>query len=199
MTHICVSNITIIGSDNGLSPGRRQAIIGTNAGIMLFWHLGTNFNDISIEFHIFSFKKMHFKRSSGKWRPCCLGINVLCGSILVRWQIQLLDEVVTKLPNWAWILLPMAKSKSMPRIEKYETVYVQCEKGGIAELISSPIFRIRLQSLPKHFFNKFRCVSEKLCVLVVHQVASGVTTLCGNWNRLGNWHRCYEHMVFREI
>ena len=30
VTHICVSNLTIIGSDNGLSPGRRQAIIGTS-------------------------------------------------------------------------------------------------------------------------------------------------------------------------
>ena len=26
VTHICVGNLTIIGSDNGLSPGRRQAI-----------------------------------------------------------------------------------------------------------------------------------------------------------------------------
>ena len=29
MTHICVGKLTIIGSDNGLSPGRRQAIIWT--------------------------------------------------------------------------------------------------------------------------------------------------------------------------
>ena len=29
--HICVSKLTIIGSENGLSPGRRQAIIWTNA------------------------------------------------------------------------------------------------------------------------------------------------------------------------
>ena len=35
VTHICVGNLTIIGSDNGLSPGRRQAIIWTNAGILL--------------------------------------------------------------------------------------------------------------------------------------------------------------------
>ena len=27
VTHICVGKLTIIGSDNGLSPGRRQAII----------------------------------------------------------------------------------------------------------------------------------------------------------------------------
>ena len=35
VTHICVSNLAIIGSDNGLSPGRRQAIIWPNAGILL--------------------------------------------------------------------------------------------------------------------------------------------------------------------
>ena len=33
VTHICVGNLTIIGSDNGLSPGRRQAITWTNVGI----------------------------------------------------------------------------------------------------------------------------------------------------------------------
>ena len=31
MPHICVSKLTVIGLDNGLSPGRRQAIIWTNA------------------------------------------------------------------------------------------------------------------------------------------------------------------------
>ena len=35
VTHICVNKLTVIGSDNGLSPGRRQAIIWTNAGILL--------------------------------------------------------------------------------------------------------------------------------------------------------------------
>ena len=77
MTHICVSKLTIIGSDNGLSPGRRQAIIWTNAGILLIGPLGTNFNETSIEIHTFSFKKIHLKLSSGKWRPFCLGLNVL--------------------------------------------------------------------------------------------------------------------------
>ena len=32
--HICVKKLALIGSDNGLSPGRRQAIIWTNAGIL---------------------------------------------------------------------------------------------------------------------------------------------------------------------
>ena len=77
MTHICVSKITIIGSDNGLPPGRRQAIIWTNAGILLIESLGTNFSEILIAIHTFSFKKMHLNMSSGKWRPFCLGLNVL--------------------------------------------------------------------------------------------------------------------------
>ena len=77
MTHICVSKLTIIGSDNGLSPRRRQAFIRTNAGILLNRRLGTNFSDILIGNQTFSFKKMHLKMSSAKWRPFCLGLNVL--------------------------------------------------------------------------------------------------------------------------
>ena len=80
MMHIYVSNLTTIDSDNGLSPGRRQAIIRTNSGILLIEPLRTNFNEILIEIHIFSFKKIHFKMSSGKWRPFCLGLNVLSDS-----------------------------------------------------------------------------------------------------------------------
>ena len=61
VTHICVSKLIIFGSDNGLSPGRRQAIIWTNAGILLIWPLRTNFSEISIDIQTFSFKKIHLK------------------------------------------------------------------------------------------------------------------------------------------
>ena len=67
--HICVSELTIIGSDNGLSPGRRQAIICNNGGLLLTERLGTNFSEISIGIQTFSFKKMHLNMSSAKWRP----------------------------------------------------------------------------------------------------------------------------------
>ena len=77
VTHICVSRLTITGSDNGLSPRRPEAIIRTNAGILLIRPLGTNFNEILIEILIFSFKKMHLKVSSAKRRPFCLGFNEL--------------------------------------------------------------------------------------------------------------------------
>ena len=75
VTHICVSKLTIIGSDNGLSPGRRQAIIWTNARILFIRTLGTNFSKIIIKIHSFSFKKMHLKILSAKGRLFSLGLN----------------------------------------------------------------------------------------------------------------------------
>ena len=72
-----VSELTIIGSDNGLSPGRCRSIMWNNAGLLLIELLGTNFIEISIGIETFSFKKMHLNMSSAKWRPFCLGLNVL--------------------------------------------------------------------------------------------------------------------------
>ena len=89
VTHICVGKLTIIGSDNGLSPGRRQAIIWTNAGILLIGPLGTNFSEILIEIDIFSFKKMHLKVSFAKLRPFCLGLNELSTVLSVMYYSTL--------------------------------------------------------------------------------------------------------------
>ena len=93
-THICVGKLTIIGSDNGLSPGRRQAIIWTNAGILLIGPIGTNFNEILIGIQTFSFTKMYLKISSGKWRPFCLGLNelkpVTSGTICIACQCPMI-------------------------------------------------------------------------------------------------------------
>ena len=76
VTHMRVSNLAIIGSDNGLSPGRRQAIIWTNAAILLIHTGGTNLIQISMLIHTFSFKEMHLKMSSAEWWQFCLGLNV---------------------------------------------------------------------------------------------------------------------------
>ena len=57
VAHLCVGNLTIIGPDNGLSLDQHQAIISTNAGILLIGPLGTNFSEIRIE----KFKKMPLK------------------------------------------------------------------------------------------------------------------------------------------
>ena len=76
VTHICVGELTIIVSDNGLASGRRQAIIWTNARKLLIGPLGTNFSDILIGIQTISSGKMQLKMSV-KWsqflsRPQCL-------------------------------------------------------------------------------------------------------------------------------
>ena len=93
--YICVSKLTIISSDNDLSPGRRQAIIWTNAGVSLTDHLGTNFSEILIKIYTFSFKKMQVKVSSGKWRPFCLGLNELNHHQvkILRWLFTLQSRI----------------------------------------------------------------------------------------------------------
>ena len=82
-THICIGNLAIIGSDNGLSPGQRQAIIWTNNGLLLLGSLGTHFNEIWNRIQQISLKKIHLKMSSEKCLPSCLGLNVLthCGLV----------------------------------------------------------------------------------------------------------------------
>ena len=74
-TYMSVNWATIV-SDNGLLPGQCQPIIWTNAGLLLIGPLGTNFNEISIDIHIFSIKKIHLKMLSAKWHSFCLGLNV---------------------------------------------------------------------------------------------------------------------------
>ena len=62
VTHICVCNLTIVGSDNGLSPDRRQAITRTSAGILLTGPLGTY---VKVKFNqnaYISFNKCIWKR-----------------------------------------------------------------------------------------------------------------------------------------
>ena len=98
--HICISKLTIIGSDNGLSPGRRLAIIWTNAGILLIHTLGTNFSEFSSEVHTFSFKKIHLKVLSAKWRQFCLSLNVLIYWVHQFMHVSLCSCVV--IPYYVW-------------------------------------------------------------------------------------------------
>ena len=113
MTYICISNVTIIGSDNGLSPTRRHAIIWTNAGIVFIGPLGTDFGEFKIKIHIFLLIKMHLKMLSAKWWPFCLSLNVLnqC-QLFVYWcPATNIDEICIKIHlrylkfrKWLWIL-----------------------------------------------------------------------------------------------
>ena len=92
VTHRCVCNFTTIGSGNGLSPGRRQAITWTNAGILLIGPLGTNFSEILIKIQTFSFRKMHLKTSSAKRRSFCFGLNVLKTSLSFQFKLVITNN-----------------------------------------------------------------------------------------------------------
>ena len=94
VTHTCVSILTIIGSDNGLSPGRCQAIIWTSAGILLIQTLGTNFNEILNEIYPFSLKKMHLTMLCVKWRLFCLCLNELTLSCWPYIVCALCDDIM---------------------------------------------------------------------------------------------------------
>ena len=82
LTHICINNLTIFGTGNSLLRGWCQAIIWTNAEILSIKPQGTNFREILCEIHTFSFNKMHSKRTSAKWWPFCLGLNVLTHKLM---------------------------------------------------------------------------------------------------------------------
>ena len=120
VTHTCVSKLPIIGSDNGLSPGRRQAIIWTHVGILLIGPLATNFSEISIKIHTFSLKKIHMKMSSAKWRPSCLGLNVL-------------TFVSDSINSSLLYLIPIFNIKMLVRI--YNTISMAQCKTAIAPLL----------------------------------------------------------------
>ena len=73
VTHICVGNLTIIGSDNGLSPGRRQAIPLTNAGILLIGPLETNTSEIFI-----GIKTRKWTRKCRLWNGVRFALSSMC-------------------------------------------------------------------------------------------------------------------------
>ena len=95
--HICIGNLTIIGSDNGLSPDQHQAIIWTYAVILLIRPLGTNFIENLIVIYVFSFKKM--KILSRKWWPFGLGLIVLMAAMhytcCIIWSMWHYNKIMT--------------------------------------------------------------------------------------------------------
>ena len=109
--YICIGNLTIIGSDNGLLPGLCQAIIWTIAGMLLIWTLGTNFNEILSEVHTFSFKKVHLKMSRGQHNlldslvPLLNWYNMVCTQEFI--QIHSGEIFFNVVENWSPKLLPL--------------------------------------------------------------------------------------------
>ena len=124
VTHICLDKLTTIGSDNGLSPGRRQAIIWTNAGILLIGLLGTNVSEILIKIHTFSFKKTHLKIPFAKWRPFCLRLNELNKTVIGVGH----GWAITSHRKWrVWLLIHMQISINLRQYH-----FLMCFYGFLA-------------------------------------------------------------------
>ena len=92
--------------------GWRQGIIWSNVGILLIGHLETNFSEILIQIHKFSFNKMHLKMSSAKWHLFCLGLNVLthkqlgthgCVLSTVATDALVLNHLAMGMLHYEWI------------------------------------------------------------------------------------------------
>ena len=97
VTLICLSNLTIIGSGNGLSPGRCHAITWTHAGILLTDKLQWNFNQISYIFiQASAFEKVFCKMADILSQPQCLNKLYHCRDLnaheykLYEIQIQIM-------------------------------------------------------------------------------------------------------------
>ena len=71
-------------------------VIVMKAGLWPIETLRTNFSEILSEIFSFSFKKMHLKKSSAKWRPLCFSLNVL----------KSVEVSKSYLPNDVWTALP---------------------------------------------------------------------------------------------
>ena len=109
---IYVGKLTNLGSHNGLSPGRRQAILWTNAGILLIGPLGTNFSEILIEIQTFSLKKKRLKMSSAKCCSFCLGLNEFYRTYLswimpltIIWRRSLIWPISENMSCQSYILI----------------------------------------------------------------------------------------------
>ena len=165
MTHICVSKLTIIVPDNGLSPDRRQTIIWTNAGILLIRAPGTKFSEILSEIHKFSFKKMHLKISSAKRRPFCLGLNVLKLSVWIHWSLNTTKSIFPQskdtIPSGmiiyevvSWTLTKIANSTTyINSLWLRDTIW---HHGTWSTLVQD---MVRFLVAPSHFLNQYQQMS----------------------------------------
>ena len=125
MTHVCISRLTIIRSDNCLSPSPLQALIWTSAGIWFIGPPGTNFSEITIKIHTFSFKKIHLKTLSGKWGPSCLCLNVMMYAYVILVQYGVLLSTMKQSNCIILWEMYVVLSSTLPEIDP-DTAYVVC-------------------------------------------------------------------------
>ena len=124
VTHICVSKLTIIGSDNGLSSRRRLAIFWTSnivnwtLTIKLQWNLNRNFY---IFIHENAFENAVWKMATTSSRPGCVNAffhpDIVAGMIL-----RTKSWTFGAMPSAALTLYQLMSSTSNPSLYHYTLI-----------------------------------------------------------------------------
>ena len=148
MTHICIDKLIIIGSDNGLSPGRRQAIIRTNCGILLIMHLGINCNEIPIKIHAFSFNK-----SIWKCRPEMTAILSRPQWVMYLYQFCMITALLLQMyPVWqqgCWVITSSARDR--PFVTRYgESISTRVASWEMAYMCKSLVLLVQASIAKGH-------------------------------------------------
>ena len=148
-THTCVGKLTIVGSDNGLSPGRRQAIIWTNAGILLIGPLGTNFSEILIGIQTSSSKKNAFE-------------NIVC-------------EMAPMLSRPQWV--NVTDRKVMPKGNQYKICAIEkvMNYGDISDQYHTFLITHCEVTIHRPIFSTNSYVRRRVCRKFTHHVFCRVT------------------------
>ena len=93
---------SIIGSDNGLSPVRRQAIIWTNDGLLSIRLQGTNTSEILIEIQTFFINENTFQNVVGKMAAILSRTPCLKWIFFMNYPLDLYHYMFISLP---WYLI----------------------------------------------------------------------------------------------
>ena len=100
VTHICAGPLTIIVSDNALCLVGAKSVSEPMCDKSI-QPLGANFSYILFKIYVFSYKRMHLKVLSEKWRPICYGLHVLTPSDEYMWQ-WIWPSFVQIMPRCSW-------------------------------------------------------------------------------------------------
>ena len=137
VTLICVSKLTTIGSEKGLSPGRRQAMSWTNVLILLSRTLENKFQWNLKQIYKFSFKKMHLKMSSAKWRQFCLGLNVL-KYVALNWKYIARSLVCNKMSQIEQCIFSVTRNLleiMLNVLESHDAELKECSEKKLQQVI----------------------------------------------------------------
>ena len=86
VTHICVCNLTIFGSENGLLAPSHYL---NQSWIIVNWTPRNKFSEMLIEIHSFSFKKIHFEMAAILSQPQCVKVADISGAVDLQLQGQI--------------------------------------------------------------------------------------------------------------